>query len=362
MKRFALEIRVASRKSRSYLIRYFLSRILRLGPQSHQLMFGESEPISKSLSVLKKIDDAYICLVPHPRDIYLESHAFSPRYLIRGSDISVDTMTGVVTLPNGNFVVESSSWSKQDLELNVVHQSRYFQEVKVSGVENVLLASNGFYHWLLEDLPLYLRLLKEKRQQGTSLNTFVYASAPSYVRDFLSWMNIEGVNVQRFASFEEMEFISRGDDTGWPRREDINILRDTFAPLFLEKKLDKKIYISRIKSTRTTHYERELTALLAADGWTILYPETLSLTEQIQKISEARVLCGLHGAGLAGMVWMNSSATVIEISRATMSRACFARLANNCHLNYFWLSDDSMDILNLFLAISKLSETDTPVF
>ena len=362
MERFALEIRVISRKSRSYAIRYFISRILRLGPQSHQLMFGESQPIHKSLSVLKKVDEAYISSVPHPRDIHVESHAFSPRYLVRGSNISVDTITGIITLQNGNFVVGSSSWSKQDLELNVVHRSRHFQEVKVSTGKSVLLPSNGFYHWLLEDLPLYLRLLKEKRQEGTSLNTFVYVSAPSYVRDFLSWMSIEGINLERFASFEEMEFISRGDDTGWPRTEDINILRDTFAPLILEKKSDRKIYISRINASRSTHYEKELTTLLAADGWNILYPETLSLTEQIQKISEARVLCGLHGAGLAGMVWMNSSATVIEISRETLSRACFARLANSCRLKYFWLSDDSMDISNLFTAISKLSESDTPAF
>jgi hypothetical protein len=244
----------------------------------------------------------------------------------------------------------------------VVHGSRHFQEVKVSTVENILIPSNGFYHWLLEDLPLYLRLLKEKREEGTSFNTFVYVSAPSYVRDFLSFMRIEGISLERFASFEEMEFISRGNDTGWPRREDISILRDTFAPLILEKKPARKIYISRINASRSTHYEKELTALLTADGWNILYPESLSLTEQIQRISEASVLCGLHGAGLAGMVWMNSSATVIEISRENLSRACFARLANSCRLKYFWLSDDSMNTSNLFAAISKLSESDTPAF
>jgi capsular polysaccharide biosynthesis protein len=231
--------------------------------------------------------------------------------------------------------------------------------VITSNADNSLLPSNGFYHWLLEDLPLYLKLQKVKRQEGILFNTFVYNGAPKYVIDFLNWMGVDVKFLPRLASFGELDFITRGDDAGWPRCEDVEILRDTFSPLFHPKKPTKKIYIPRTKASRSPSYEIELTNILAANDWTILYPETQSLIEQIQIISEAEVLCGVHGAGLAGMIWMEGSAKVIEISRETLGRACFARLANICGLNYFWISDMSKNVDELFEVISKLSEPET---
>ena len=341
------------RKLKSYLIRSLLSGVLKLGPKAHHLMFYENQLASNSLRILKQVDDGYGFSTSHPRDKYLEFHSFNPRFMVRASDISVDSMTGVITLSDKSFVVESSSWSRQDLQLNVVHRSNKPHHMKVSSKGNILLPSNGFYHWLLEDLPLYLRLQKEKEKVVT--NTYIFEFAPVYVIDFLHWMKIESTKISRFVAFEELDFISRGDDTGWPRSEDIQILRDTFSPLMLGRSVNKKIYISRLNATRSTLYESELIELLSADGWIILYPETLSLLEQIREISEAQVLCGLHGAGLAGMVWMENTAKVIEISRESMARACFARLASQCGLNYSWLSDQSDDATGIYKSIMKLS-------
>jgi hypothetical protein len=356
MGHFVKELRITWRKGKSYLSRRLLSHVLQQSPNSSQLMFDEDRPMSKSLTVVKLIDQGYSSAVSHPRDHYLEFHGFNSRFSVRARNISADSKTGIITLESGSFIPESSSWSRQDLLLNVVHRSQRLGSKRISSIDNVLLPANGFYHWLIEDLPLYLRLQREKKEQNQMFNTYVYEFAPSYVRDFLNFNKVEGINIPRFADFNELDFISRGDDTGWPRIEDIQILRETFLPLQRSQKSSKKIYVSRVQSTRSTIYEKELIKLLAARGWIILYLETLTLMEQIQTLSQAEVLCGLHGAGLSGMVWMENPAKVIEISRETMARACFARLASVCGLNYFWLSDSSIDATSLYDSILKLSD------
>jgi hypothetical protein len=350
------ELKITWRKGKSHLIRLFLDQILKLSPKASQFLFDENKPMSKSLTILKQLDHGYGYSVIHPRDHYLEFHGFISRFWVKAKNISIDSVTGVITTEDGNFIVESSSWSRQDLELNVVHKSRKLGSAEISGSENVLLPSNGFYHWLIEDLPLFLRLEKERGEQARPINTYVYEFAPNYVRDFLHFRKINAVNVSRFADFNEIDFISRGDDAGWPRLEDIQILRETFLPTAQERELSEKIYVSRLKSSRSTIYEAELENLLAAQGWMIIYAETLSLGEQIQAFSQAKVLCGLHGAGLSGMIWMEKSSKVIEISRETMARACFARLATVCGLSYSWLNDSSADTLSLFDSIIKLSD------
>ena len=202
MAQFVEDSIITWRKLKSYVIRTLLSRVLNFGPKAHHLMFYENQPASVSLNILKQVDNGYSSSTPHPRDNFLEFHAFNPRFMVKASDISVDSMTGLITLSDRSFVVESSSWSRQDLQLNVVHRSNKSDHLKVSTRDNILLPSNGFYHWLLEDLPLYLRLLKEK----VIANTYVFEFAPVYVNDFLSWMKIESTKISRFAAFKELDF------------------------------------------------------------------------------------------------------------------------------------------------------------
>lgn len=63
----------------------------------------------------------------------------------------------------------------------------------------------------------------------------------------------------------------------------------------------------------------------------ILSPENLELRQVIEEISQADVLVGQHGAGLANMVWMREKKYVIEISHTQTPGLYFpvlARLAN----------------------------------
>jgi capsular polysaccharide biosynthesis protein len=49
---------------------------------------------------------------------------------------------------------------------------------------------------------------------------------------------------------------------------------------------------------------------LARDGWDILDPASLSFADQVGLFSQARVIAGLHGAGLTNMLFAPQAAIV----------------------------------------------------
>jgi capsular polysaccharide biosynthesis protein len=90
-------------------------------------------------------------------------------------------------------------------------------------------------------------------------------------------------------------------------------LRSFFAPNIREREDAKRVYISRLNSSRSPNFEKELVYRLREEGWEILNTESMSLIDQVNTISSASTLCGVHGAGLAGMIWMTSGSQVIEL-------------------------------------------------
>jgi capsular polysaccharide biosynthesis protein len=79
----------------------------------------------------------------------------------------------------------------------------------------------------------------------------------------------------------------------------------------------KRIFVSRAKvERRRLLNEHELYPGLTRRGFSIIHPETLSLTEQVDVFRAARDVAGVHGAGLVNTVWSKRLERVLEISYA----------------------------------------------
>jgi capsular polysaccharide biosynthesis protein len=131
--------------------------------------------------------------------------------------------------------------------------------------------------------------------------------------------------------------------SGFVHPQDLFTLRQEFLPhvTALNNSNSRYLYISRSKtSKRTLGNERELEIRLAAKGVEILFAENLSLSEQIQLFSSARIVIAPHGAGLSNLVWSQPGAKVLEIFPAEMFNDCYARLAMNLGLEYRYVSCD----------------------
>jgi hypothetical protein len=78
----------------------------------------------------------------------------------------------------------------------------------------------------------------------------------------------------------------------------------------------RKVYVSRERcgnNTRTLANAAEIEALFRARGFDTIYPETLSLMEQVRMFSECKFLAGDYGSVLHNSIFAPSVATIIAL-------------------------------------------------
>ena len=267
----------------------------------------------------------------HPRNEIEEGHTFQSRYLVTVNDIYLDLLTGIVTSNENAILSESSSWPPESLLLNAVPRppTRSTPLDLSQGRPVIAIPSNGFYHWLIEDLAPFLFALRKLENPIILANQ----NCPSYVENLLKLLPNEVVKSSRFVHLESYTFATKGQDTGWPHPVDIATLRDFFQLSISATVPGKKVYISRLSVTRSPAFEQKLQDTLEKSGWLILHTEKMTLEEQIAEISSAEILCGVHGAGLSGMIWMQKGSQVIELGVPRFV-PCFARMSAACSHSY----------------------------
>ena len=254
----------------------------------------------------------------------LIGHTFQESYHVKISDVNLDSKTGILFNSDRNLIAESSSYPPEYLAATFQPKPPAFALGSKINYERELisLSTNGYYHWLNEDLPHYLYLL-EKVENPLTL---VSKNRPKFVSDFLEINSIDYIEVPRFTECAEINFISKKSTYLWPFPKDIAILRDHFRRFFCEKIPAKKIYVSRIGDARSPLFEKELILMLENNGWEVLNASKMTLADQIKEISSAEVLVGIHGAGLSGVNWMSKGTKLVEIGTDAFPR-CFQRLA-----------------------------------
>ena len=334
------------------VIRYL---VLKEGP-SRQLFLDEVQPNLDFEVVMKFSDNSFI---EHFNKVncFAECHAFESRYLIDARNIKIDTKTGLIFDQRSTVVSESSSWPADRILLS----SPYVPRACTSALEQtksdyLILPSNGFYHWLIEDLAPFLFALRNSKGPTKVL---YFRDAPRYVLDLVRELPIQSVEMPRGVQLSKIRFVTRGPDTGWPLKEDILELRNFFASSLQLVNSAKKIYISRLKSTRSPEFEKGLVEILEREGWKILHLEDLSVKEQIIEFSSASIVCGVHGAGLSGIVWMDSNTKVIELSPRGRHVPCFSRLSSRLGIQHelviFEEPSNEIGALQIFKIIQSKS-------
>jgi hypothetical protein len=325
----------------------------RLGGSDSNITYLEGGPTLCEVEF--KREDLYSKLITiystHSRDLIEEGHVFAPRYVYTVKNIILDSLTGIVFSINGRLIAESSSWPVSHLQLNPIPKPPASKFLRTVSVENlVLISSNGFYHWLIEDLPLTIYLQGRSKKYTAGL----FKDSTSFAHSLFSGQK-NLVGLERFVHLERYSFVSRGPDTEWIHPMDISTLRSFFQKSFNPTDKKSKIYISRVQSNRSPDFEKDLIKVLETEGWTILETQKMTLLEQVSQISSATVICGVHGAGLAGMVWMNPGARIIEISPENFI-PCFSRLSEICDLKYLRIPYSDYEMKNNSLLFKEIAD------
>lgn len=254
-------------------------------------------------------------------------HAFKPRrvYSLEGAV----AWPGGAVLLNGHPVMEAGHGfpTKRIPKLLSVNLALKSQQ---TGIYSGSKTSN-YYHWLIEDLPAILRA----RAVAPRFPVFLGGPISKYVSDSLALASISYEKITVPTRFLELRLAGRGDDSGWPHRDDLNLLRDTFLSSNKSNTaVGKKIFISRRNSRRGFVNESEIETYLLERGFETFVLEELTFQEQVRVFENAAFVVGAHGAGLSNLVFCPKGAKVLEISLPSHAVNCFRVLSKQLDLDH----------------------------
>ena len=113
--------------------------------------------------------------------------------------------------------------------------------------------------------------------------------------------------------------------------------------LFLSSKIDtcswEKIFVSRNGAKyRRFAQEEELVTLLNKLGFKVLSTEGMTILEQAHVFNKAKVIVGVHGAGLANIVFCEPSSKILELRAENHQEGLgtvYEHLSSICQLRHF---------------------------
>ncbi len=289
-----------------------------------------------------------------PRDQALFAH----EYLREIDEARACRLEGVDMLPNGyliagskilpeTFAVPRHGKGMLKAQLRAAEQGIRSRHVALidHGLAITDEFSNGFFHWICDDLPRLEALeLAMPGERSRVLVVPAMADFP-YVLQSLAAYALGGVHVLRpheRARFSELLVLSQVAPTGNYRPALMRAVRARFRARAGVSAPMRRLFISRAGAPkRRIANEAELYPVLERWGFELFVPERLSFEEQVRAAASAAIFAGNHGAGLTNMCWMNPGARVLEIRRrGDMENNCYYSLACALDLEYQYLLCD----------------------
>lgn len=256
-------------------------------------------------------------------------NCYRPRFVYGISDAIIDPISNLVYDSKGQFIAESSSWL-------ALRQFYSWPQPKISVPrsrlpgEFLFLADNGYYHWLIEDLPVFLKSLAVMPHARVILPR----TASSYVHEVAGLINNEIVHIDSPARVERLVMTAKTAGLGsplgglTPHPADVAILREFFAKYHDTGPGDRKVYLSRVGEKRSPANEPGLQLDMEKWGYVPFSGAGMSLRSQVALFSSARQLVGMHGAALANIVWSREGVDVCEIFSSGYMPSCYSALTS----------------------------------
>ena len=207
-----------------------------------------------------------------------------------------------------------------------IEEEQYVQKqdrkiIKVEG-QSLLLSQKGIHiygHWLLDLIP---KLYLAKKNNLLNSKILLPKNTPNYAFEFLKKFQVSTEQVFLYDYKKEVLeceklIIPTHCRTGLNGMNLDPIIGKCYLETFKPKKAgNKRIYLSRAKFPnpwRKMLNEVEIQQILSKAGFTTIFPEMLSLQQQINLIQDSEVIIGEFGSALHNSLFGNSELTVISL-------------------------------------------------
>lgn len=250
----------------------------------------------------------------HEEDVV--TYSYPRRYVYRIPLASIDPLNGLIYDKDGKLIAESTSWPIGRL-LYEVTQPYVRPSGRVHSGEYVFFGANrNYYHWVIEDLPVFLAA----RESAPSAKVLVPAGNFSLSQDFLTrYIGGEQVEFNGLIRVESLVVCGKTSSLGSPYHHnvvhphDVATVRkwvsENIRPLPAASTTGRDVYVSRAGLRRSYAGEAEVEAILRERGFEI-FRGLPTLEEQVDYFADVRRLVGASGAGLVNLMWMPSDGSL----------------------------------------------------
>lgn len=227
-----------------------------------------------------------------------------------------------------NYIGHSVDWCKNKIEQdNILIDAK--TKNKINSPYAILLFGGGYDiygHWLVDIIPkFYLLHLSKIDFRKEKILTPV--NLPSFGRQFLDLLDISEDQLifydptKEFVSVDQLcipTLLRGGDRTS-------EMFAQSIAYFFMEIKdkieserddVHRKIYVSRRKSGRESRNltnSENIENIARDSGYSIVYPEQLTIKQQIRLFSQARVIIGEYGSALHNSIFSPEGAIICAL-------------------------------------------------
>ncbi len=206
--------------------------------------------------------------------------------------------------------------------------------------------SDTYYHWLLEALPR-LFIIREQITSGTLLLPSNHNQ--KFHQESLSIFGIVDVGILH----EKVRYLVPRTITSTQIGRIANYHPEILKEMvqYIKSKIDcsldfgEKVYISRSRAVRRKVVnEQQLEIFLAGLGFKAINFEDYSFESQISIMHCCKYLIGIHGAGLANMIFMEEGGKIMELRKHDCGENYFYfSLAATVNHSYYYQFCDSVD-------------------
>lgn len=208
-----------------------------------------------------------------------------------------------------------------------------------------LWSATNYYHWICDSLPRLL-LLKEMHQSCTIL---LPSPIPEYVKLTVEWFGFENILEISDDSIYKINYVIIPELTaGIAAQNELmmkqvrSILREKYNTtrnrgLVLAKNASRVYSSRRLAKFRKIVNGHDVIKLLEKYNFSIIDFDKCSFLEQIEIMSKADFLIGVHGANLTNMMFMKNESSIIEIMNEELFNPCYYHLSSSLNMNYNYL-------------------------
>ncbi|WP_086649545.1 DUF563 domain-containing protein [Gluconobacter sp. DsW_056] len=200
--------------------------------------------------------------------------------------------------------------------------------------------ASNYYHWVAHTIPtLHVLSLQGKAVRlvlPEHMHPWQFETLELFGLTSDSHIRLQQGRQYAFRTLDYITFVNGSADFAIS-----DVSRAAYARLHeavgaSAKPAGRRLYIERgASANRHVPNESELAEELEKLGFERVRPETLSLTEQIRLFSEAEMVMGMLGAGMANIAWCQPGALVYELVPSHHVNPCFAAMATQGGLRYW---------------------------